>query len=320
MSKGKDEAFEKAYASVVENGWTNVKHMARQVWDMASATPPAAQVQEYFPSDLLASSVMNADEVDPANFAAQVQGEREAFEAWVRRERPGSPLQYVRDALPVDHPRYGEYCDDTLQCAWEGWQARAALSAPPAADMTDAYVGARQDVAIWKRRALEAEEKVRVLDQRIDQLVLDAQGETRMGEPHIAPSAAGVLEQMSEEARSTLVGMVEFCLERRYRMGMDEGFASFDPEVEHDFVKELRAFVEGAPTPPASEQQQAVVLPEWKQFPDPAGFATMPEWYARQHIEASTHNACLDELLRLNPHLAGVNQGVTTEAGNGGEA
>lgn len=72
-------------------------------------------------------------------------------------------------------------------------------------------------------------------------------------------------------------------------------------------------------TPPASEQQQAVVLPERKQFPDPAGFATMPEWYARQHIEASTHNACLDELLRLNPHLAGVNQGITTEAGNGGE-
>ncbi|MDH0335138.1 hypothetical protein [Metapseudomonas otitidis] len=103
MSKGKDEAFEKAYASVVENGWTNVKHMARQVWDLATLSP------------------------------AHIEDEREAFESWVRRERPGSPLQYVRDALPVDHPRYGEYCDDTLQCAWEGWQAHAALSAPPAA-------------------------------------------------------------------------------------------------------------------------------------------------------------------------------------------
>lgn len=58
------------------------------------------------------------------------KGEREKFEAWVLRERPGSPLRYVRDALPVDDPRYGEYCDDTLQCAWEGWQARAALAQP----------------------------------------------------------------------------------------------------------------------------------------------------------------------------------------------
>ncbi|MEE4694761.1 hypothetical protein V2K91_05875 [Pseudomonas alliivorans] len=27
-----DEEFEKAYQSVIDNGWTNVKHMARQVW------------------------------------------------------------------------------------------------------------------------------------------------------------------------------------------------------------------------------------------------------------------------------------------------
>ncbi|QRY79677.1 hypothetical protein JVX91_00760 [Pseudomonas sp. PDNC002] len=58
------------------------------------------------------------------------KSEREQFEAWVLRERPGSPLRYVRDALPVDDPRYGEYCDDTLQCAWEGWRARAALAQP----------------------------------------------------------------------------------------------------------------------------------------------------------------------------------------------
>ncbi|MCP1617006.1 MULTISPECIES: hypothetical protein [Pseudomonadaceae] len=99
--------------------------------------------------------------------------------------------------------KHGQYCrsgggDYERSFAFEAWrhlypklmQARAARSAPHADGMADAYVGAREDLAIWKHRALEAEQKVRVLDQRIDQLVLEAQGETRMGEPHIAPPAA----------------------------------------------------------------------------------------------------------------------------------
>ncbi|WP_336816822.1 hypothetical protein [Burkholderia gladioli] len=40
---------------------------------------------------------------------------------------------------------------------------RAAVSPATAADMSDAYVGAREDLAIWKRRALEAEGKVEQL-------------------------------------------------------------------------------------------------------------------------------------------------------------
>lgn len=50
----------------------------------------------------------------------------------------------------------------------------------------DAYQGAREDLAIWKRRALEAEESVRKLEQINDHLVKEAQGESRMGEPVIA--------------------------------------------------------------------------------------------------------------------------------------
>ncbi|MHC8321189.1 hypothetical protein ACYZT4_10890 [Pseudomonas sp. GB2N2] len=53
--------------------------------------------------------------------------EREEFIAWVRREWPQAPLSNVRDLLPKNDPRYGEYCDETLQRAWVGWQARAAL-------------------------------------------------------------------------------------------------------------------------------------------------------------------------------------------------
>lgn len=52
---------------------------------------------------------------------------RELFEVWVVREWPTAPLHYVRDALPTNDPRYGEYCDESLQRAWVGWNA--ALSA-----------------------------------------------------------------------------------------------------------------------------------------------------------------------------------------------
>ncbi len=53
--------------------------------------------------------------------------ERAEFVAWVRREWPQAPLSNVRDLLPKNDPRYGEYCDETLQRAWVGWQARAYL-------------------------------------------------------------------------------------------------------------------------------------------------------------------------------------------------
>ena len=45
----------------------------------------------------------------------------------------------------------------------------------------DAYQGAREDLAIWKRRALEAEEKVLQQEQIIDHLTSEAQGESRFG-------------------------------------------------------------------------------------------------------------------------------------------
>ncbi|HHX6500976.1 TPA: hypothetical protein ACVGJ1_002849 [Pseudomonas aeruginosa] len=67
------------------------------------------------------------------------------------------------------------------------------------------------------------------------------------------------VRRLSEEAESTVIGMVEYCLNARVCLGMDEGFKSFDPEEEHDFVKELREFVEGRaalaqPSPAQAEQ------------------------------------------------------------------
>lgn len=60
------------------------------------------------------------------------------------------------------------------------------------------------------------------------------------------------LAQLSPEAFSVMKGMVEHCINVRACMGMDEGFKSFDPDEEHDFVKELRAF---ALSKPAGSEQ-----------------------------------------------------------------
>lgn len=81
-------------------------------------------------------------------------------------------------------------------CEWTLYQERerihAEFAAAPAqgqqVEFGDAYQGAREDLAIWKRRALEAEAKVRHQDQIIDHLTLEAQGESRMGEPVIPAS------------------------------------------------------------------------------------------------------------------------------------
>jgi hypothetical protein len=53
---------------------------------------------------------------------------RAEFEVWVRAEWPTAPLHHVRDALPKDDPRYGEYVNESIRFAWFGWKAsRAAL-------------------------------------------------------------------------------------------------------------------------------------------------------------------------------------------------
>ena len=49
--------------------------------------------------------------------------------------------------------------------------------------MADAYVGAREDLAIWKRRALAAEEQTRHLAAALAE---EVNGPTFMGEPVLA--------------------------------------------------------------------------------------------------------------------------------------
>lgn len=95
----------------------------------------------------------------PPQGDTQTVGEREEFTNWVRREWPQAPLNYVRDLLPEDDSRYGEYCDERIQRAWVSWQARAALSRPDAAEVAR---------LIAERNALQ--QRLNAADQRIDEL------------------------------------------------------------------------------------------------------------------------------------------------------
>ncbi|EIZ3203887.1 DUF551 domain-containing protein [Escherichia coli] len=84
--------------------------------------------------------------------------------------------------------------------------------APPApvfnGEYGDAYQGAREDLSIWKRRALEADEHVRRLEQINDHMVKEAQGESRMSEPVIREPAPVVPEEATPENVEMLSGYV----------------------------------------------------------------------------------------------------------------
>ena len=131
--------------------------------------------------------------------AEGAQGEREAFEAaaaklgiytcnFVRYDEDTARCQNARVCDPV---HVGDYRSSVLQDCWKVWQeARAALAQPSqTGEYGDAYQGAREDLAIWKRRALEAEQALReerILTERLGNMLNDENGPTFMGEPNVA--------------------------------------------------------------------------------------------------------------------------------------
>lgn len=108
------------------------------------------------------------------------------------------PVAVERDQLRAEVERLKDALAEEIQRRFDGneissnehreevQRLQAQLAQQQGGEYGDAYQGAREDLSIWKRRALEAEEKIREQDQIIDNLVLEAQGETRMGEPYIA--------------------------------------------------------------------------------------------------------------------------------------
>ncbi|EPQ5375150.1 hypothetical protein L4Z13_000542 [Pseudomonas aeruginosa] len=108
----------------------------------------------------------------PAHPAQVEQAGDERVIGWRERilaAHPSSDPGFWPDALLVEH------------MAAEIADLRAALAQPsPAGEYGDAYQGAREDIAIWKRRALEAEQALRQAHN----------GQTFMGEPLVQPYEA----------------------------------------------------------------------------------------------------------------------------------
>jgi hypothetical protein len=99
---------------------------------------------------------------------------REAFEAWCERE-----------GIDADKSaNTGVYSYPSARVAWRAWQAALAC-ATSSGDMRDAYIGAREDLSIWKKRALEAEDLNRKFTASVN-------GPMFMGEPALATSASAL--------------------------------------------------------------------------------------------------------------------------------
>ncbi|MDM9061964.1 hypothetical protein [Klebsiella pneumoniae] len=105
----------------------------------------------------LARMALAAMDSEPVIIVGDDGGDALSYRRLIQSFEPGTKLYLHAQPAPVVNGEYG-----------------------------DAYQGAREDLAIWKRRALEAEESVRRLEQINDHLVKEAQGESRMGEPVIA--------------------------------------------------------------------------------------------------------------------------------------
>ncbi|HFJ0174715.1 TPA: hypothetical protein ACGSXA_004198 [Escherichia coli] len=102
------------------------------------------------------------------------------------------------------HIAKGDPRDVAAYCAfmwYHGWKTESASAV--SGEYGNAYQGAREDLAIWKRRALEAEKEVQRLSDINDYLVKEAQGETRMGEPVIREPTLVVPEEKRDEDGNT---------------------------------------------------------------------------------------------------------------------
>jgi len=124
---------------------------------------------------------------------------------------------------------------------FSGWGAslteaeRAAvenrLPAPATApDLSAAYIGAREDLAIWKKRALEAEETARQLTRALAE---EVNGPTFMGEPVLPATAPAQPERKP---------MGQFEIEAAYQESQQHHLRPQDFNKVCDMVRAVEAF------------------------------------------------------------------------------
>ncbi|GKS92760.1 hypothetical protein [Acidovorax sp. SUPP2539] len=135
----------------------------------------AAELRRMHALTASAPAASSAPAVAPADQAALFDAQ--GFRDFVLRDMPDDTI-IGSSSYWADH-----------LTAWAKRFVKAAPTAPQAgapADMADAYSGAREDLAIWKRRALEAERDLRAereTSARLASALNDANGPMHLGEP-----------------------------------------------------------------------------------------------------------------------------------------
>lgn len=164
--------------------------------DAARAAPPATVVPEGW------RLVPERMELLPADIAAimfHCGGDEDATEV---DEMYQGGLLWIGEVQDDDGNKVYGLNIACIECLEEGSTPLVEFATAPApvqqTEFDDAYQGAREDLAIWKRRALEAEEKLRVYDQRIVGLgVLAMQSAPQIASAAAAPDVAGIARDAS---------------------------------------------------------------------------------------------------------------------------
>lgn len=139
-----------------------------------------------------------------------------------RKEAGKSELECV--VVEKDWPEY--------EPTWRAIEARVT-GAQPTPSFADAYQGAMEEVAIWKKRALEAEELNR-------KFIAEINGPTYMGEPaQPAPSVLDAIIKAAMEAQRE--GCAEVVLQAAHKA------ADYNNLRDYELLRELSIAVAKAP-------------------------------------------------------------------------
>lgn len=185
---------------------------------------------------------------------------------------------------------------------------------PARADMQDAYVGAREDLAIWKRRALEAERDLRAERETASRLAAEINainGPTHLGEPAptVQPAPAQAASAHKDSTPELHAGDSAF----------ESWYSTYNPAHKSDKQRARDAYAAGmgdplvmaAPAAVAGTSAPTSILKRATELHE-KGFMPWAEAEELALSEAGIDDAEIDELIG-NCGYAGLSSLLTTE-------
>ena len=208
--------------------------------------------------------------------ATPAQREREAFEAWMRTfdMPPQLEGEVFLDEQLIDADCYGQfvYEDHSTQRCWAAWQARATFLTLPAAfaqpirsAFLDGYRQGIHDESVDEEAAWNRSRSIHVAHD-----AEQCDGPPAAGVPE-GPNYKFKFETLVDHCKRQDQTIADLRYDENIRRFYDEGAVWFWCGDETDNLEtlacpvvinagDLRALLSASPTPPASEQLQAVVL------------------------------------------------------------